>query len=258
MQNLQSVYLVLLDDIAILSDAVVATAVGKPPMQVNISTGDGTGVSPLSTMLDALSPETRAIVSNISQKSADLRLPRVYYFLPNHQMPKPAFLWSRGRQGVAVVLAVPTVRRQEESYLLFTLQSLIDNMNEAEQNETVIVVFIGETDSGYVQWVFKEIETDMRAHVDSGLIEVLSPPASYYPKADADAEDRPNCYKYNLDLAFMMTYAQPKAQFYVQLEDDIKATRGFVTTMKNFAYSTTVHNPTWFMLDFCQHGFIGE
>lgn len=44
----------------------------------------------------------------------------------------------------------------------------------------------------------------------------------------------------------------------VQLEDDVLSRRGFITTMKDFALKTTVKTSDWFMLDFCQLGFIGK
>lgn len=45
-------------------------------------------------------------------------------------------------------------------------------MNEEEQNETLIVVFIAETDLDYVELVAKEIEIRFSTYVENGLIEV--------------------------------------------------------------------------------------
>lgn len=171
---------------------------------------------------------------------------------------------SRGRQGVQMALGVPTVKRDKQSYLMSTLHNLITNMEEEEQNETMIVVFVGETDIEYVQLIAKQIEVRFSQYVENGLIEVLSPPSSYYPnmeKLRQTLNDSPERVRWrskqNLDFAFLMAYAQPKATFYVQLEDDILAKRGFITIMKNFALDKTVHKEPWFVLDFCQLGFIG-
>lgn len=178
---------------------------------------------------------------------------------------RPAFLMSRGRQGVQMALGVPTVKRDKQSYLMSTLNNLITNMEEEEQNETMIVVFVGETDIEYVQLIAKQIEVRFSQYVENGLIEVLSPPPSYYPnmeKLKITLNDPPERVRWrskqNLDFAFLMAYAQPKATFYVQLEDDILAKRGFVTIMKNFALDKTVRKENWFVLDFCQLGFIGK
>jgi alpha-1,3-mannosylglycoprotein beta-1,4-N-acetylglucosaminyltransferase A/B len=43
-----------------------------------------------------------------------------------------------------VVLGVPTVKREVQSYLLATLQNLIDSMTEQEAADAVIVVFVAE------------------------------------------------------------------------------------------------------------------
>lgn len=64
--------------------------------------------------------------------------------------------------------------------------------------------------------------------------------------------------KQNLDFAFLMMYAQPKGTFYVQLEDDIQTKKGYIATMKKFALQKTAEKKNWFVLDFCQLGFIGK
>ena len=101
--------------------------------------------------------------------------------------------------------------------------------------------------------------------VESGLIEVISPPASYYPDMDNLKEslgDPPERVRWrtkqNLDFAFLMMYSQPKATFYVQLEDDILAKKNFISTMKNYALQKISEKSPWFVLEFCQLGFIGE
>lgn len=45
---------------------------------------------------------------------------------------------------MSVVLGVPTVKREKQSYLMDTLQNLIDGMTVEEANDSLIVVFIAE------------------------------------------------------------------------------------------------------------------
>lgn len=59
------------------------------------------------------------------------------------------------------------------------------------------------------------------SYVDSGLIEVISPSPSYYPdfeKLRLTLGDSPERVKWrskqNLDFAYLMSYSQPKGQFY--------------------------------------------
>lgn len=141
-------------------------------------------------------------------------------------------------------------------------------MDDEEANDTLIVVFIGETDLDYVTEIAKQIQTRFPEYIENGLIEVISPPASYYPdwnKLRITLNDPVERVKWrskqNLDFAFLMAYSQIKATFYVQLEDDILAKRGYITIMKRFAVAKTAkqdQDPSWFVLDFCQLGFIGE
>nr|CAD7265883.1 unnamed protein product [Timema shepardi] len=312
-----------------------------------------------------LSPEVRVLLRNLTGLRAEggdstqlLRLPSVYHFLPhlleNPSTLRPAFCLSRGRTGVSVVLGLPTVRRDMQSYLLATLQNLVDSMSPEEAADSLIVVFVAEVgvtllsgnnksldavrglqskcvvyfsqvDQDYVLQVAKQIEeqrvenlllikntlntlyldsnpdfhaigsqvfcessaidhcltekwlvtyleyTDsphvhrFQPQVESGLIEVISPPVSYYPDMESlqqtlgDPPERVRWRtKQNLDFAFLMMYAQPKATFYVQLEDDILAKKNFISIMKNYALQKIAEKSPWFVLEFCQLGFIGK
>lgn len=263
LQYLESMYRARQEDVAILSQYL-----GLSQAQ----TSDATNVTLNSSLLEALSPEAKSMLRNMTgtaRFTTGLRLPTAYHFLPHllddSASLRPAYLTSRGRSGVSVVLGIPTVKREKQSYLLGTLENLITNMDEEEQNETMIVVFIGETDMEFVQLVAKQIEVRFSGYIENGLIEILAPPTSYYPnmeKLRITLNDSPERVKWrskqNLDFAFLMAYAQPKGTFYVQLEDDILAKRGFITIMKNFALEKTVAKIQWLVLDFCQLGFIGE
>ena len=62
----------------------------------------------------------------------DLSLPSIKHSLPHIvQSPKslnPAFKWSKGRSGVSMVLGIPTVKRDHQSYLQSTLRSVFNNI----------------------------------------------------------------------------------------------------------------------------------
>lgn len=257
LQYMESLYRVKQEDLAVLSQYLGIS----PNVTIN------------SSLLDSLSPESRNIIRNMtqSQKSTSaLRLPTSFHFLPHllndDGSLRPAFLMSKGKQDVSIVLGIPSVKRDKQSYLFTTLHNIVEHMTEEEQNETMIVIFIGETDLEYVQLVAKEIEIKFNAYVENGLIEVLSPSSSYYPdmeKLRITLNDPPERVRWrskqNLDFAYMMAYSMNKGTFYVQLEDDILAKKGFITTMKNFALEKTAQkDANWFVLDFCQLGFIGK
>ena len=93
------------------------------------------------------------LAANFSQ-SYDLSPPSIEAFLPHtvHSPNSfnPAFKISRDRSHVSIVLGIPTVKRQYQSYLVTTLQSVLDNMTEQEMADTLIIIFIAETDPEYV------------------------------------------------------------------------------------------------------------
>ncbi|EDW94524.2 alpha-1,3-mannosyl-glycoprotein 4-beta-N-acetylglucosaminyltransferase A [Drosophila yakuba] len=282
LQYLESMYRARQEDVALLSQylgqlqSVNVTGASAPPPPPPL---------PVVNLLDGLSPEARQLLRNASHiskggsangsmaRSQNIRLPNAYHFLP-HLLDdagslRPAYLQSKGRSDVSIVLGVPTVRREKQSYLLGTLHNLIENMNDEEQNETLIIVYIGETDMESVQLIARQIEASFDQHVESGLIDIIAPAASYYPNFERlritlnDPLERVKWRsKQNLDFAYLMAYAHSKGTFYVQLEDDILTKRQFITTMKKFALIksalTKPDQPEWFVLDFCQLGFIGK
>ncbi|KAK4288346.1 hypothetical protein Pmani_038619 [Petrolisthes manimaculis] len=217
----------------------------------------------------SLSVEARELLSNMSRATPDMHLPSIYSYLPHllryPDATAPAFKLSRGRQSATMVLGVPTVKRQVQSYLMTTLGNLIQSMTTEEMTQCLIVVFVAEWDLDYVRQVASQIERKFPEHLESGLLEVISPPQSFYPDMNqlrqtlGDPMERVRWRtKQNLDFAFLMMYAQPKGTFYVQLEDDIQTKKGYIATMKNFALQKTAEKKNWFVLDFCQLGFIGK
>ena len=55
-----------------------------------------------------------------------------------------------------------------------------------------------------------------------------------------------------------MMYAQSRGTYYVQLEDDILTKPNFVAIMRDFALEKSAAHESWFVIDFCQLGFIGK
>jgi len=205
---------------------------------------------------------------NFSQ-TYDLSLPSVETFLPNtikspHSFT-PAFKISRNRAHVSIVIGIPTVKRQYQSYLLTTLQSVIDNMSKEDMDESLIVIFIAETDPDFVYQISAEVQKQFQKHLDSGLLEIISPPSEFYPDMSGlkqtlgdDMERVTWRSKQALDFSFLMMYAKDRGTFYVQLEDDVLTKKGFISTMKHFALGKIAEKKPWFVIDFCQLGFIGK
>ncbi|XP_035983691.1 alpha-1,3-mannosyl-glycoprotein 4-beta-N-acetylglucosaminyltransferase A [Fundulus heteroclitus] len=175
----------------------------------------------------------------------------------------PNVVLGKGRSGVTMVLAIPTVKREKQSYLVSTLSSLLSGLTSSESQDLLIIVFVAETDLQYVDSVARTLSENFPKEVQSGLLEVVSPSQHYYPDFNAlketfgDSKDRVKWRtKQNLDYSFLMLYAQDKGTYYVQLEDDVIAKSGYYSDMKAFASQTA--SSDWLYLEFSQLGFIGK
>ena len=114
--------------------------------------------------------------------------------------------------------------------------------------------------------ILKEIENHFRQEMERGYLDVIAPHPEYYPDParlrQTLGDDMARVWwrsKQNLDYAFLMMYCLGRGgQFYVQLEDDIKAANGFVSVMRNFAIEASNVRENWLMIDFSGLGFIGK
>uniref|UniRef100_A0A8C3LZU0 MGAT4 family member D n=1 Tax=Chrysolophus pictus TaxID=9089 RepID=A0A8C3LZU0_CHRPC len=163
---------------------------------------------------------------------------------------KPELKWNL----LSLVMGIPTVKREKQSYLMSTLRSLLHGLSEKQKNDCVIIIFVAEVSLCEKLHFPREVQ--------SGVLEIISPPASYYPdlsnlrKTFGDSEDRVRWRtKQNLDYSFLMLYAQPKGTFYLQLEDDIIAKPDYIQSIENFAAE---QSQDWMVLEFSQLGFIGK
>jgi len=199
----------------------------------------------------------------------DLSLPSIQYTLPNvFDSPKslsPAFKWSKDRRNVSMVLGIPTVKREFQSYLQSTLRNIFENIQHKDESDTLIVIFIAETDLSFVEETANSIKEEFASQLESGILDIISPPKEYYPdwsvlyQTLGDPTERVEWRsKQNLDYAFLMMYAQGRGTFYVQLEDDIVTKPDFVATMRDFALQKTVAHEPWMVIDFSELGFIGK
>ncbi|XP_035773399.1 alpha-1,3-mannosyl-glycoprotein 4-beta-N-acetylglucosaminyltransferase A-like [Anopheles albimanus] len=208
--------------------------------------------------------------TTVAQFEESIQLPSAVDFLPHltdAASLQPSYIESKHRRGVSIVIGIPTVKREKKSYLIETIDNIISNMDEIEQNDTMIVVYVGEQDLANVKIIAQQIRLRFGSFIDSGFLEIIAPSSSYYPDMnnlrrtlDDPLERLRWRSKQNLDFAFLMAYARAIGTFYLQLEDDIITKKGFVTTMKTFALEKTLNSTSshWFALDFCQLGFIGK
>ncbi|XP_074650022.1 alpha-1,3-mannosyl-glycoprotein 4-beta-N-acetylglucosaminyltransferase B-like isoform X2 [Tubulanus polymorphus] len=207
----------------------------------------------------------RQVFSNLSLANLEVQPPNIFHLMPHlSEHPEalvPKFKVSNSRKEV---VGIPTIKREEVIYLYETLKSVLDGLNDEEKDDCLIIVFIAEPDDlNYIHKLANDIKTHFPAAVDSGLLEIISPSALFYPNFDeirqtlGDSKQRVKWRtKQNLDYSFLMMYARTKGTYYVQLEDDVITKPGFFSVMKNFALNQKSED--WILLEFSLLGFIGK
>ncbi|KRY47876.1 Alpha-1,3-mannosyl-glycoprotein 4-beta-N-acetylglucosaminyltransferase A [Trichinella britovi] len=207
--------------------------------------------------------------SNASGFIMDDFLPSIYSHMSHLQKDKsglvPAFIRSKFRRGVYLTIGIPTVIREKHSYLFDTLQSLVDNLPENEARNVLIVILVAEP--GMTQAaheIIHLIENKMDKFLQSGLVEVVVPSASYYPPdlnstepTMGDSLERMIWRtKQNLDYIYLMSYCRSRGQYYMQLEDDVITKPNYLSFIRTFVDNNA--GSSWLMLEFSSLGFIGK
>ncbi|XP_031196369.1 alpha-1,3-mannosyl-glycoprotein 4-beta-N-acetylglucosaminyltransferase-like protein MGAT4D [Mastomys coucha] len=185
------------------------------------------------------------------------------YFLPHLRTAGklyPAIATSQGRAGVSFALGIATINRGNHTYLKQTLSSVLSRMTPEEEDDSVVIVSVADTDKSYLKSVVRMVKTRFRKQVQSGVLEVISIPTLFYPQTLLDKKIIKSSESWKikqvLDFCILMLYAQPKATYYLQLEDDIVAKKMYFTKMKDFINSLT--SKDWFYIEFSVLGFIGK
>ncbi|RWS18963.1 Alpha-1:3-mannosyl-glycoprotein 4-beta-N-acetylglucosaminyltransferase B-like protein [Leptotrombidium deliense] len=103
-----------------------------------------------------------------------------------------------------------------------------------------------------------------REYIKSGLLELISPPVSYYPEYSNKTTLGDPLYrvrwrtKQNLDYAYLMNYCKDRGEFYIQLEDDILTRRNYIQLIENNLKHVSRVYKNWFLIHLSRLGFIGK
>ncbi|BFZ14772.1 hypothetical protein BsWGS_17811 [Bradybaena similaris] len=194
-------------------------------------------------------------------------LPGVYTYLP-HLVGRPEWLTpriqiSKARSNVSIVIGIPSIRRPMSMYIFNTLESLFNGMNDTERNDALVILSIAEPwNETYVSEVLGQLSVRFPKEIKQGLLDAIVPRAEFYPELGSlkltlgDSRERVKWRsKQNLDYAFLMLHSWSRGRYYLQLEDDIKAVPGYITSMKEAIAKT--YWP-WFSIEFSTLGFIGR
>ncbi|XP_022129570.2 alpha-1,3-mannosyl-glycoprotein 4-beta-N-acetylglucosaminyltransferase A [Pieris rapae] len=263
---LESLYRARQEDIINLEHKIGTTSINVS-QRPTVNDNQNTNNPDVTTLLN--NSDTMLSLGVRSKELASMKTVFVFQLLP-HLMNdpaslRPAFHMNGNRGFVKNVIGIPTVKRDKESYLMTSLTHLIDGLNEEDLDDTLIVIFVGETDINFVLKTAKDIQEKFPEHVKSGLIELLSPTAAYYPDFDTipltlgDSAKRVKWRtKQNLDTLYLMAYGQSRGTYYLMLEDDVIAKKSFMKEIKHYTAVTSVSVPNWFYIEYCNIGGIGK
>ncbi|XP_032990483.1 alpha-1,3-mannosyl-glycoprotein 4-beta-N-acetylglucosaminyltransferase-like protein MGAT4D [Rhinolophus ferrumequinum] len=175
----------------------------------------------------------------------------------------PDVIIGKEKTGVSFALGISSVKRGNHSYLKHALTSLVSRMTPSEVKDAVVIVSIADNTEDYLKSVVDMITKTFKRQLNSGSLEVISIPAFFYPDMShvkQSTEDSQKLERWRikqvLDFCFLMLYAQPKAMYYLQLQDDIIAKKMYFTKISDFVHNITSND--WFYIEFSILGFIGK
>ena len=192
--------------------------------------------------------------SNVSVSSDALRnLPIDFPLANGLAKPLPALRAGSVRTNATVAIGIPSIKRQGQDYLISTVESLVRHLTDQQKKETIFVLYIGETDTEYLDERVRDIQARFTKELSQGMLEVIAPPKTLYPdwsksvrSSFGDTIERSIWRsKQNLDQVFLMMYIYHlRSQYYLMMEDDVMATRDYMTKLLNVSKSFILcHTP---------------
>lgn len=139
---------------------------------------------------------------------------------------KPKILITQNRHA-KFILGIPTLKRENVTYLEIMLNSLLLAMNQQEKNQVLIVILLAEIkDKHFNKEMLKFLLQKYKYDIANGYIDVIAAPSDYYPNenrivSDHIFNDKPERIKWrvkqNYDICFLMTYSRERGIFYLQV-----------------------------------------
>ncbi|XP_067024853.1 alpha-1,3-mannosyl-glycoprotein 4-beta-N-acetylglucosaminyltransferase C-like [Acropora muricata] len=149
------------------------------------------------------------------------------------------------------------------NYLLKTTQSLIDNMSEEDEKNSIIVIFLADIEESPKSRTKKEIARMFDEHINKGLLIVIEATSEFYPTLEnvkpkyGDTDSRRTWRsKENVDATFVMCFCKDISEYYIHLEDDVISSPSFVPKLQAFINGQP--KETWLLLDVAVQGSIAK
>ncbi|XP_056455293.1 alpha-1,3-mannosyl-glycoprotein 4-beta-N-acetylglucosaminyltransferase C-like [Gadus chalcogrammus] len=162
-----------------------------------------------------------------------------------------------------LTIGLSSVKRRKGNYLIETIKSIFDQSSYEELQQMVVVVHLADFDLAWCDHLVQEISRRFAHHILAGRLLVIQAPEEYYPPLDGlkrnfnDPDDRVRFRsKQNVDYAFLLNFCTELSDFYMMLEDDVRCSRNFLTSLKKVISSR--EGSYWVMLEFSKLGYIGK
>lgn len=208
-------------------------------------------------------------------READLALRREQRLSPHRPLrlvPRDSlFLFGNPvPSGVQLIAGISTVARKKgPDTVLKTIESLLRSAHE----KVAVVVHLADFNLSWVESIAHDLQEAHSDVIAGGYLHALHAPEELYPPLDACAPDCPykedstsarQRLKQNVDYAFLMHYAAPLAQYYIQLQDNLLFARQWSEKVLDFVQTEfppdwrSDENTPWRTIIFTGSGFIGR
>ncbi|KAJ7377748.1 Alpha-1,3-mannosyl-glycoprotein 4-beta-N-acetylglucosaminyltransferase C [Desmophyllum pertusum] len=165
-------------------------------------------------------------------------------------------------QGYLTIGITSISRPAGANYLLETIQSLLNKIDDANKVHTYIVVYLADFNETLKTDAANTISELFHKEIEADLLHVIQPFPQYYPQLSklrikfGDSQDRTKWRaKQNLDFAFLMCYCQELSKYHLHIEDDVTASPSFFQKLQEFISS---QEKPWPMLDLSAMGQVAK
>ncbi|XP_072172093.1 alpha-1,3-mannosyl-glycoprotein 4-beta-N-acetylglucosaminyltransferase C-like [Diadema setosum] len=196
-------------------------------------------------------------------KNTTCNKPQLWTNPSNLDLEKALVLGYKREVPVFLTIGIPTVQRESETYFFGTLDSLIENTTPEERADLGILIFLADQEEEKRHTIKNALLDRYLKYLEDGFMQVIQAPPSFYPPLDklknnfGDTDDRVRWRaKQAVDFSFMFLYAQSLSDYYMQIEDDVVTTGGFVGAIRE--YIDMKRDVDWVTLEFSVLGFIGK
>lgn len=160
-----------------------------------------------------------------------------------------------------LTIGIPSVKREKFIYLYDTINSLLNRSSAVQRVTVTIVVMFCDDDQDWNSEQALNMSNRYEEHVNSGLIQIITllpqnyPDFSKLPRTYNDSVERLKWRsKQNIHYAFLFRYCHNISDYYIHLEDDVKAAKNYIHDIKTY---NRIPKNDWFIIRFSSMGFIG-